>query len=254
MIKLASWNVNGIRAASDKGFRDYVGDSAPDILCLQETKATPEQVELPYLEGYEAFWNPASKKGYSGTAVFTRLPPRSADFGMGISEHDGEGRVVHLEFDAFHLVNVYTPNSQRGLVRLPYRLEWDEAFREYVGRLKRTKPVAVCGDFNCAHEEIDLTNPKANRKNAGFSDEERESFGRFLGVGMVDTFRHFDKSPGQYTWWTYRSDARQRNIGWRIDYWCVSQELLPAVKASRIRQDVYGSDHCPVELDLDLNE
>ena len=252
MITLSSWNVNGIRAAMDKGFREYAESGVADILCLQETKATPDQVDLPFLEDYEAIWNPAEKKGYSGTTVFTKLKPKKVSLGMGIEEHDKEGRVVHVEFDKFHLVNVYTPNSQRGLTRLPYRMEWDQAFREFVGKLSKRKPVAFCGDLNCAHEEIDLANPKSNRKNAGFTDDERASLTELFAAGFIDTFRHFDDGPDNYSWWTYRSNARERNIGWRLDYWCVSKRIISAVKASRIRTDVFGSDHCPVEMDLDL--
>jgi exodeoxyribonuclease-3 len=249
-MKLISWNVNGIRAAMKSGFADFAIASAPDVLCLQETKARPEQVELDCLDGYHAVWNCAEKAGYSGTAIFSKNKPQSTKLGIGEKEHDKEGRLITAEFRDFHLVNVYTPNSQRGLARLPYREKWNAAFLKYVSKLEKTKPVLFCGDLNVAHAEIDLANPKANRKNAGFSDDERAGFDNILEAGFVDSFRSFNSEPGQYTWWTYRNDARARNIGWRLDYWLVSTEILPKVKNSTILRDVFGSDHCPVELVL----
>lgn len=253
-MKLSTWNVNGIRAALGKGLRQYLETSGCDVFCLQETKAAPEQVDLSWLSGYEAVWSTAVKKGYSGTCVLTRAPFIKSMLGIGKAGHDDEGRVVTLEYPGFFLVNVYTPNSQAELARLPYRMEWDDAFRKFIKKLDKTKPVLVCGDLNCAHEEIDLANPKSNRKNAGFSDEERASFSRHLDAGFVDVFRHFDKSPGRYTWWTMRTggSAREKNIGWRIDYWLASESLKPRFKSCTIRSDVHGSDHCPVEMELNL--
>lgn len=251
-MKLTTWNVNGLRSAMDKGFRDYVKSGEADVICLQETKATAEQVDLAWLAGYQPVWNSAVKKGYSGTLVLSRQPILSHSLGLGIADHDNEGRVVNVEFPDFHLVNVYTPNSQAELARLPYRLQWDAAFRAHVKNLEKTKPVLVCGDLNCAHKEIDLANPKTNRKNPGFSDEERASFDHYISEGIIDVFREFDQSPGRYTWWTMRTGgaAREKNIGWRLDYWLASQSFLPRVKSCTIRTDVYGSDHCPVELSL----
>ena len=251
-MKLSTWNVNGVRAALGKGLRDYLENSGCDVICLQETKAAPEQVDLSWLAGYQAVWSTAVKKGYSGTCVLTRIPFIKSTLGIGKAGHDDEGRVITIEYAAFFLVNVYTPNSQAELARLPYRMEWDEAFRKYIRKLDKTKPVLVCGDLNCAHEEIDLANPKSNRKNAGFSDEERASFSKHLEAGFIDVFRHFDQSPGRYTWWTMRTggSAREKNIGWRIDYWLASEALKPKLKSCTIRADVYGSDHCPVELVL----
>ena len=250
-MKLISWNVNGIRAALKTGhFDTFVADHKPDVLCLQETKAHPDQVTLESLEGFHAVWNCAEKRGYSGTAIYSKKAPLSTALGMGKSEHDLEGRVVTAEFRDFFLVNVYTPNSQRELVRLPYRKKWDKAFLAYIRSLEATKPVIFCGDLNVAHTEIDLANPKSNRKNAGFSDEERASFDRIVAAGFVDTFRAFTPEPGHYSWWTYRNNARERNIGWRLDYWIVSNQLMPKVKASEILSDVMGSDHCPVSLQM----
>jgi len=251
-MKLATWNINGIRASLDKGLRAYIETSDCDVICLQETKAMAEQVDLSWLSGYQAVWNSAEKKGYSGTCVLSRVPFLSTALGIGHTDHDREGRVVTVEFPSFFLVNVYTPNAQAELARLPYRLNWDDAFRAYVKELEKKRPVLVCGDLNCAHEEIDLANPKSNRKNAGFSDAERASFGRHLSAGLVDVFRHFDKSPGKYTWWTMRTGgaARENNIGWRLDYWLASESLKPDLKSCTIRADIYGSDHCPVELEM----
>ena len=251
-MKLISWNVNGIRASMDNGFRDFVETDEPDVLCLQETKAEPSQVDLSWADGlgYHQVWNCAAKRGYSGTSIWSRVAPKKVVLGMGINEHDNEGRVVTATFEGFHLVNVYTPNSQRGLNRLDYRLQWDAAFLVYVKKLNRRKPVIFCGDVNCAHKEIDLANPKSNRKNAGFTDEERAGLDKIVDAGFLDSFREFDESPGKYSWWTYRSDARQRNIGWRLDYFWVAKKFFDRVKGARIRSEVFGSDHCPVELTI----
>jgi exodeoxyribonuclease III len=253
-MKLSTFNVNGIRASLDKGLRDYLLGTDADVVCLQETKARPEQVDLSFLDGWHAVWNSAEKKGYSGTCVLTRGKPVPAEPGLGQAEHDTEGRLITAEFDDFYLVNVYTPNSQAELARLPYRLRWDEAFRAHLKKLEQRKPVLVCGDLNCAHQEIDLANPKSNRMNPGFSDAERESFSRHLEAGFVDVFRAFDPNPGRYTWWTQRTggSAREKNIGWRLDYWLASAALRPALHDCRIRADIYGSDHCPVEVVLDV--
>ena len=250
-MKLASWNVNGVRAAMDKGLRDYLHAGTADVVCLQEVKAEQHQAGLEWLEGYHILWNPAVKKGYSGTAILTKAPFTQHVLGMGVPEHDEEGRIIAVEFPEFHVVTVYTPNSQDELRRLPYRLKWDEAFRKYLKYLEQTKPVLACGDFNVAHQEIDIARPKDNRRNAGFTDEERESFTKLLDAGFIDTFRHFNPGPQQYSWWSYRAGARGKNVGWRIDYWLASKSLEPKLKAARIRQDVFGSDHCPVELDVE---
>lgn len=253
-MKLLSWNVNGIRAVLNKGAADAVIAEKPDILCLQETKAHPEQVELPLEFGaYKNYWNSAEKKGYSGTAIFTREEPLDVVEGMGIDEHDSEGRVLTAEFPQFVLVNVYTPNAQNGLRRLPYRLEWDQAFRAYLKFQEKTrkKPAIFCGDLNVAHQEIDIARPKENRKTAGFSDEERASFSETLGAGFVDTFRHlYPDTADAYSWWSFRTQARARNVGWRIDYFCVSRQLIDCVKGATIHPDIHGSDHCPVGLEL----
>lgn len=248
-MKLVSWNVNGFRSVMKKGFEDFFKAHKPDILCLQEIKCLPEHIELK-LPSYELFCNSAKRPGYSGTAVFTKVKPLGVSSGMGVEEHDQEGRVLTLEFPEYFLVNVYTPNAGEELKRLSYRLQWDKSFLKFVKGLEKKKPVVVCGDLNVAHEEIDLANPKSNHGNSGFTDEERESFTRFLDSGFVDTFRHTNKNPGQYTWWTYRFGARSRNVGWRIDYFCVSKDFLPAMKEAFIRPEVMGSDHCPVGLVL----
>ncbi len=249
-MKLVSWNVNGIRASMDKGFRDFVETDQPDVLCLQETKAEPNQVDLTWADrlGYHQVWNCAAKKGYSGTSIWSKVRPKKEALGIGIAEHDGEGRVITATFDDFHLVNVYTPNSQRELARLPYRQQWDTAFLAYVKSINRRKPVIFCGDVNCAHKEIDLANPKSNRKNAGFTDEERAGLDQVAEAGFLDSFRQFDDGPGNYSWWTYRSDARQRNIGWRLDYFWVAEKIWGRVEGATIRSEILGSDHCPVEL------
>ncbi len=251
-MKLTTWNVNGIRAAMDKGLRAYLETGDADVICLQETKAQEGQCDLSWLDGYQAIWNSAEKKGYSGTLVLTRHPVARHSLGLGVPEHDNEGRVISVEFPDFHLVNVYTPNAQAELARLPYRLRWDETFRTHIKQLEQTKPVLVCGDLNCAHKEIDLANPKSNRKNPGFSDEERASFDRYIENDIVDVFREFDPNPGRYTWWTMRTggSAREKNIGWLLDYWLASKALCPQVKSCTIRADIYGSDHCPVEVVL----
>ncbi|HEY2572811.1 MAG TPA: exodeoxyribonuclease III [Verrucomicrobiaceae bacterium] len=249
-MKLTSWNVNGIRASMDKGLRAYLTTAEADVICLQEVKAEQHQADTSWLEGYKVAWNPAVKKGYAGTAIFTRAPFHSHVVGIGIPEHDNEGRVITMEFPDFFLVNVYTPNAQEELKRLPYRLKWDDDFRKYLQNLEKKKPVITCGDFNVAHQEIDIARPKENRRNPGFSDEERASFTRLLESGFVDTFRHFDPRPQQYSWWSFRAGARSRNVGWRIDYWLVSDKVKSELKASRIRPEIFGSDHCPVELEL----
>lgn len=251
-MKLISWNVNGLRACLNKGFLDFFWEIDADIFCIQETKLQEGQVQLE-LPGYEQYWNYAEKKGYSGTAVFTKPKPLNVRFGLGKEEHDREGRVITLEYDSFFLTNVYTPNAQRGLARLDYRLVWDDAFRSFVQELKQVKPVIICGDLNVAHQEIDLKNPESNRKNAGFTDEERGKFSELLEAGFIDTFRHFypDKRDA-YTWWAYFAKARERNIGWRIDYFLTSQDLEENLVDALIHDQVLGSDHCPVELQVRL--
>lgn len=246
-MKLISWNVNGIRAVLNKGFDVFFAQEKPDILALQETKARKEQVSLQ-LPGYYQYWNSAEKKGYSGTAIFTKKKPLNVSFDLGIEAHDKEGRVISAEYEKFYVVNVYTPNAQRGLARLDYRLKWDEDFRRHILKLERQKPVIVCGDLNVAHEEIDLAHPQSNRKNPGFSDEERESFGRLLDAGYLDSFRKFTKAGGHYTWWSYMFNARAKNIGWRIDYWLASHAIDNKIVKSSILPHVTGSDHCPVSL------
>jgi exodeoxyribonuclease-3 len=250
---LASWNVNGVRAAIRKGLLDWMESSAADVICLQETKAHPGDVQhVAWPRGWHAVWNSAEKKGYSGTAVFSRTPPLSVTLGIGSASHDREGRVIAVEFPDFRLVNVYQPNSQRGLTRLAYRTgEWDPAFLAFLKRLERKgKPVVFCGDLNVAHEEIDLANPRSNRRNAGFTDEERANFTRLLERGFVDTFRQFEKGPGHYTWWSQMGDCRTRNIGWRVDYFVAGERLRPALKRAWIDPKVLGSDHCPVGLEV----
>ena len=252
-MKLISWNVNGIRACLKSGFAETFAQFDADIVCLQETKAEAEQVDtsLFLTEGYDAYWNSAQKKGYSGTAVFTRHKPEDVTFGLGISEHDQEGRVITLEYPEFTLVNVYTPNSRDGLVRLPYRMEWEDAFRAYLCGLDAQKPVLVCGDMNVAHEEIDIARPKTNHMNAGFTDAERGKMTELLAAGFVDTFRYFyPEKTDAYSWWSYRGGARDRNVGWRIDYWLASRCFAPRLAKAEILCDVYGADHCPVSLDI----
>ena len=249
-MKLISWNVNGLRACMTKGFMDAFESLNADIFCLQETKLSEGQLALE-LPGYHQYWNYAEKKGYSGTAIFTKEEPLSAAYGIGISEHDHEGRVITLEYEKFYFVTVYTPNSQDGLKRLDYRMEWEKAFLAYLKKLEEKKPVIFCGDLNVAHQEIDLKNPKTNRKNAGFTDEERARFSELLKKGFVDTFRYFyPEETGIYSWWSYRFHAREKNAGWRIDYFLVSEVLKDELKDAKIHTEIFGSDHCPVELEI----
>ena len=249
-MKLISWNVNGIRACVQKGFLDFFKEVDADIFCIQESKMQEGQLELE-LEGYHQYWNYAEKKGYSGTAIFTKQEPISVQYGIGIEEHDHEGRVITLEFEDFYMVTVYTPNSQDGLKRLDYRMQWETDFLAYLKKLEEKKGVIFCGDLNVAHQEIDLKNPKTNRKNAGFTDEERAKFGEVLKAGFIDTFRNFYPDVKDvYSWWSYRFSARAKNAGWRIDYFCVSECLKDRLEDAKILTDVLGSDHCPVQLDL----
>ena len=251
-MKLISWNVNGLRAVLGKGFLDYVAQESPDILCLQETKLQPEQAVFE-LEGYHRYFYSAEKKGYSGTAILTRTEPLSVTYDFGGDEHRHEGRIITAEFPQFYLVCCYTPNSQDGLKRLDYRMRWEDDLRDYLRELDQTKPVVYCGDLNVAHREIDLKNPKTNRQNPGFSDEEREKMTRLLEAGFVDTFRYINGDvTDRYSWWSYRFHAREKNVGWRIDYFIVSQRLADKVKAADIRSEIYGSDHCPVLLELEV--
>ncbi len=250
MTKFVSWNVNGLRACCDKGFREAFAALDADFFCLQETKMQAGQLDLTF-DGYTSYWNYADKKGYSGTAIFARREPLSVTYGIGIDEHDHEGRVITLETEDLFLVTVYTPNSQDGLRRLDYRMTWEEDFRRYVCALDARKPVVICGDLNVAHKEIDLKNPKTNRKNPGFTDEERAKFSDLLGSGFVDTYRYFyPEARDAYSWWSYRFKAREKNAGWRIDYFVVSGRLLPQMEDAKIHTEIYGSDHCPVELTL----
>ena len=250
-MKLISWNVNGLRACVGKGFFEFLAAEQPDMMCLQETKLQPEQA--PAIEGgYFDYWNSADKKGYSGTALFSKTEPLSVSYDLSIDEHDHEGRVITAEYDDFYLVTVYVPNSQNELKRLDYRMQWEEDFRAYVKRLDEKKPLIICGDMNVAHQEIDLKNPKTNRKNAGFTDEERAKMTDLLGAGFVDTWRYFHPdTEGVYSWWSYRFKAREKNAGWRIDYFLVSERLMGRVKDARILTDVLGSDHCPVVIELE---
>ena len=250
-MKLISWNVNGLRACREKGFEDSFRTLDADCFCLQETKLQEGQIDITF-EGYESYWNYAEKKGYSGTAIFTRIKPLSVAYGIGVDGHDHEGRVITLEFDELYLVTCYTPNSQDGLKRLEYRMTWEDDFLTYLKRLEEKKPVVLCGDLNVAHEEIDLKNPKSNGKNAGFTDEERSKMSRLLGEGFTDTFRHFYPTlEGAYSWWSYRFQARQKNAGWRIDYFITSKALDNRLVSASIHNEIYGSDHCPVELVID---
>ena len=251
-MKLVSWNVNGLRSALGKGFLDYVAAEDPDVICLQETKLQPEQAVFD-LPGYHRFFNSADKKGYSGTAILTRTEPLSVTYDFGGDEHRHEGRIITAEFPQFYLVCCYTPNSQDGLKRLDYRMRWEDDLRDYLRELDQAKPVVYCGDLNVAHREIDLKNPKTNRQNPGFSDEEREKMTRLLEAGFVDTFRYINGDvTDRYSWWSYRFHAREKNVGWRIDYFIVSQRLADKVKAADIRSEIYGSDHCPVLLELEV--
>ena len=249
MIKFVSWNVNGLRACEGKGFSDIFRQLDADFFCLQETKMQAGQLDL-HFDGYESYWNYADKKGYSGTAIFTRRKPLNVSYGIGIDEHDHEGRVITMEMNDFYLVTVYTPNSQDELRRLDYRMRWEHDFQAYLQQLDQQKPVIICGDMNVAHQEMDLKNPKTNRRNAGFTDEEREKFTQLLGKGFVDTFRWKYPEQVTYSWWSYRFQARQKNAGWRIDYFVTSERLKPRIDDAIIHTEIYGSDHCPVELVL----
>lgn len=254
-MKLVSWNVNGLRACVKKGFMDYFHHMDADIFCLQETKLQEGQIELDLGEGYQDYWSYAEKKGYSGTAVFTRIKPLSVQYGMSEEDPDVEGRMITLEFESFYLVNVYTPNARRDLSRLAMRLEWEEQFREYITGLDQIKPVIICGDLNVAHEEIDIKNAKSNRGNSGFTDEEREKLTKLLDAGFVDTFRYF--YPDQtdvYSWWSYMAKVRERNIGWRIDYFLASERMAPQLIDASIDSEVLGSDHCPIVLEIDITK
>ena len=250
-MKLISWNVNGLRAVLRKNFLDYLAEEEPDVLCLQETRAGPNDVEQLWPAAFTTHWNCAQKKGYSGTAIFAKKRPLNVTCGIGMPKHDGEGRVLTAEYADFFVVNVYVPNSQRELTRLAYRQQWDRAFLRYLKRLEERKPVIVCGDLNVAHTELDLANPKANMRNHGFTPEERAGFDTFLKGGFVDAFREFEKAGGHYTWWSPMAGARARNIGWRIDYVLLSAALRPGLKHAFIRRDVLGSDHCPVGIEIE---
>lgn len=251
-MKMVSWNVNGLRACVQKGFLDFFNEINADIFCVQETKLQQGQIDLQ-LDGYYQYWNYAEKKGYSGTAIFTKTEPLSVSYGINIEEHDTEGRVITLEYNDFYFVTVYTPNSQNELKRLSYRMQWEDDFLKYLKQLESSKPVIFCGDLNVAHNEIDLKNPKTNRNNAGFTDEERAKMTALLDSGFTDTFRYFypDKE-GVYSWWSYRFKAREKNAGWRIDYFCTSESLDDKLRDAKIHTDVFGSDHCPIELDIDI--
>lgn len=250
-MKLYSWNVNGLRACMTKGFAGFLQEAAPDIICLQETKMQREQADFVF-PGYEEYWNSAERKGYSGTAVFTRVQPLAVTYGLGQEEHDKEGRVITLEFESFYLVTVYTPNSKDGLARLDYRMVWEDVFRAYLQVLDAKKPVVVCGDLNVAAEEIDLKNPKTNRKNAGFTDEERAKFRELKAAGFTDSFRYLHPEEVKYSWWSYRFKAREKNAGWRIDYFMVSDRIADKLRSAEIHNEVFGSDHCPVSVELDV--
>ncbi|MBQ2937385.1 MAG: exodeoxyribonuclease III [Clostridia bacterium] len=251
-MKLISWNVNGIRACLTKGFENFFKEADADIFCIQETKCQPEQVNLEY-DGYTSYWNSAEKKGYSGTAIFTKKKPKNVTYGIGIEEHDKEGRVITLEFDNFYMVDIYTPNSKRELERLDYRQIWEDEIRKYLLKLNENKPVIMCGDLNVAHKEIDLKNPKTNRRNAGFTDEERNKMTELLDAGFTDTFRYlYPDKENAYSWWSYMGHAREKNVGWRIDYFIISESIKDKVKEATIYSDIMGSDHCPVGLEIDL--
>lgn len=251
-MKMISWNVNGLRACMDKGFEDFFKQVDAEIFCLQETKLQEGQIDFSPM-GYNCFWNYAEKKGYSGTAIFSRKKPISVKYGMGIEEHDKEGRLITLEFDDFYFVTVYVPNSQRELKRLDYRMKWEDDFLQYILTLEKTKPVIYCGDLNVAHNEIDLKNPKTNRKNAGFTEDERKKFSAVLDSGFTDTFRYFyPDAEGVYSWWSYMFKAREKNAGWRIDYFVTSKSLDDKLEDAKIHTDILGSDHCPIELDINI--
>lgn len=251
-MKLISWNVNGIRACITKGFKEFFKTANADIFCIQETKCQKGQVELEF-EGYKSYWNSAEKKGYSGTAIFTKKEPLNVTYGIGIEEHDEEGRVITLEYEKFYMVNIYTPNSKRELERLEYRQIWEDEIRKYLLKLNETKPVIMCGDLNVAHEEIDLKNPKTNHRSAGFTDEERNKMTELLQAGFIDSFRYlYPTQENIYSWWSYMRKAREKNVGWRIDYFIVSKDIESKIKEARIDTDILGSDHCPVELEIDI--
>lgn len=251
-MKLISWNVNGLRAVMKKGFEDFFYDANADIFCIQETKMQEGQIENFELKGYKEYWNSAIKKGYSGTAIFTKIEPINVTYGIGIEEHDQEGRVITLEYEKFYLVNIYVPNSKRELERLEYRMIWEDEIRKYLSNLSKIKPVIMCGDLNVAHEEIDLKNPKTNRKNAGFTDEERGKMTELLNAGFTDTFRFVYPEKIAYSWWSYMGNARAKDIGWRIDYFIVSNDIKEKIKDAYIYKEIYGSDHCPVGLEINI--
>ena len=250
-MKLISWNVNGIRACVNKGFEEFFQKIDADIFCIQETKCQEGQVDLNY-EGFTSFWNSAEKKGYSGTAIFTKVKPKKVSYGIGIQEHDNEGRVITLEFEKFYMVDIYTPNSKRELERLDYRQIWEDEIRKYLLKLNKTKPVIMCGDLNVAHEEIDLKNPKTNHMSAGFTDQERSKMTELLNAGFIDTYRYLYPEKIEYSWWSYMRNAREKNVGWRIDYFIVSKDIKDKIKDAKIHTEIMGSDHCPVELDIDI--
>lgn len=251
-MKLISWNVNGIRACVNKGFKEFFKEIQADVFCIQETKCQPEQIDLSFA-GYTSYWNSAEKKGYSGTAIFTKRKPMAVTYGIGKEEHDKEGRIITLEFEEFYLVNNYTPNSKRELERLEYRQTWEDEIRQYLVKLNKTKPVIMCGDLNVAHQEIDLKNPKTNRGNAGFTDEEREKMTQLLKAGFTDSFRYlYPDKEGAYSWWSYMGRAREKNVGWRIDYFIVSNRIQKQIKEATIYPEVLGSDHCPVGIEINL--
>ena len=250
-MKLVSWNVNGFRAVLKKGFEDFFYNINADVFCIQETKLQEGQVQVDYA-GYMQYWNSAIKKGYSGTAIFTKYKPINVTYGIGIDEFDQEGRVINLELEDYYIINCYTPNSQRELTRLDYRMKWEDNFRTYLEKLDNKKPIILCGDLNVAHKEIDLKNPKTNRKNAGFTDQEREKMTKLLESNFIDSFRFFyPNKEDSYTWWSYMGNARQKNIGWRIDYFIISNKLKSRLKSAKIHSEIYGSDHCPVEIEID---
>ncbi len=252
-MKLISWNVNGIRACLNKGFMDFFKEEQADIFCIQETKMQEGQVEI-ILDGYYQYWNSAKKKGYSGTAIFTKKKPLNVTYGIGIEEHDKEGRVITLEFEKFFMVDIYTPNSKRELERLEYRMQWEDEIREYLNNLNKTKPVIMCGDLNVAHKEIDLKNPKTNRRNAGFTDEERDKMTKLLDAGFTDSFRYlYPDKENMYSWWSYMAKAREKNVGWRIDYFIVSKKIESKIRQAKIYTQILGSDHCPVGLEIGIN-
>ena len=251
-MKLISWNVNGIRACINKGFKEFFKKTNSDIFCIQETKCQKDQIDLEF-KGYKSYWNSAEKKGYSGTAIFTKKEPIDVKYGIGIEEHDKEGRVITLEYEKFYIVNIYTPNSKRELERLDYRQKWEDEIRKYLSKLNESKPVIMCGDLNVAHKEIDLKNPKTNHKSAGFTNEERNKMSELLEAGFIDTYRYlYPDKENVYTWWSYMRKAREKNVGWRIDYFIVSDDIKDKIKEAKIDEDVMGSDHCPVELEIEI--